>query len=406
MRIWNLKEKTEDSVLTGHTLSVNTVAITRDNKYIISGSGVYIETADATVRIWDFGNRRLEATLAGHNAAVLCVTITNDSRYIFSGSWDNTLRIWNFVPRNEGPVLRGHTLPITSIAITSDSKYIVSGSWDKTIRIWNIEEGIPKSMLNCSGWVNSLAITKDDKHVVCGYWSWEKDTSIEVWNLHDQVQENLVEECPIKIESLTITSDGNYVISACRDNYLKKWNISTKKLESAFPGHTSCVNALELTRDHKHLVSVSGLGGGFGKCTDEYSVRIWDVQKKTEETVLLGHTGGVRYIGIASDDKHIITGSEDRTFKVWDFQEKQIEYTLNGNDESANMIKISPDNKIAITCTSHMTITIWDLKERRERGEVKHQESLDDVAIAKNYRYIICSSKKNLNFRIWRISSK
>ena len=272
--------------------------------------------------------------------------------------------------------------------------------------IWIIEEKIRTAVLNCIGRVNSLAITKDDKHVVCGYWSWEKDTSIEVWNLHDQVQENLVEECPIKIESLTITSDGNYVISACRDNYLKKWNISTKKLESAFPGHTSCVNALELTRDHKHLVSVSGLGGGFGKCTDEYSVRIWDVQKKTEETVLLGHTGGVRYIGIASDDKHIITGSEDRTFKVWDFQEKQIEYTLNGNDESANMIKISPDNKIAITCTSHMTITIWDLKERRERGEVKHQESLDDVAIAKNNKYIICSHRKNLNFRIWRISSK
>ena len=37
MRIWNLQDKTQEAVLQGHTDYVNSVAITSDNKYIVSG---------------------------------------------------------------------------------------------------------------------------------------------------------------------------------------------------------------------------------------------------------------------------------------------------------------------------------------------------------------------------------
>ena len=60
MRIWNLQEKTQEAVLQGHTDSVKSVAITSDNKYIVSGGD------DKTVRIWNLQDKTQEAVLQGH----------------------------------------------------------------------------------------------------------------------------------------------------------------------------------------------------------------------------------------------------------------------------------------------------------------------------------------------------
>ena len=55
MRIWNLQDKTQEAVLQGHTDSVRSVAITSDNKYIVSGGN------DKTVRIWNLQDKTQEA---------------------------------------------------------------------------------------------------------------------------------------------------------------------------------------------------------------------------------------------------------------------------------------------------------------------------------------------------------
>ena len=65
MRIWNLQDKTQETVFQGHTDSVNSVAITSDNKYIVSGGN------DNTVRIWNLQDKKQEAVLQGHTDNVL-----------------------------------------------------------------------------------------------------------------------------------------------------------------------------------------------------------------------------------------------------------------------------------------------------------------------------------------------
>ena len=61
MRIWNLQDKTQEAVLQGHTHWVNSVAITSDSKYIVSGG------QDKTVRIWNLQDKTQEAVFEGHS---------------------------------------------------------------------------------------------------------------------------------------------------------------------------------------------------------------------------------------------------------------------------------------------------------------------------------------------------
>ena len=50
MRLWNLKDRTQEAVLQGHIDSVISVAITSNSKYIVFCGN------DETVRIWNLSN--------------------------------------------------------------------------------------------------------------------------------------------------------------------------------------------------------------------------------------------------------------------------------------------------------------------------------------------------------------
>ena len=53
----------------GHTLGVVTLAVTSDNKYIVSGS------LDKSIRIWNLLEKIQETVLKGHTSSIKCVTV-------------------------------------------------------------------------------------------------------------------------------------------------------------------------------------------------------------------------------------------------------------------------------------------------------------------------------------------
>ena len=64
--------------LEGHTSYISCIAITSDSKYIVSSG------CDCTVRIWNLKDKTQEAVLKGHTSLVSTVAITSDNKYIVS----------------------------------------------------------------------------------------------------------------------------------------------------------------------------------------------------------------------------------------------------------------------------------------------------------------------------------
>ena len=79
--------------------------------------------------------------LIGHKSCVNSVAISSDNKYIVSGSHDKTIKIWSLKTGLLINTLAGHSSSVNSVVISSDNKLLVSGSSDKTIKIWNVESG-------------------------------------------------------------------------------------------------------------------------------------------------------------------------------------------------------------------------------------------------------------------------
>jgi WD40 repeat protein len=72
---------------------------------------------------------------------VKIIAISEDNKFIVSGSVDKTIKVWE---RESGSLLqelKGHQRDVNCVAISYDNKFIVSGSKDWSIRVWERESG-------------------------------------------------------------------------------------------------------------------------------------------------------------------------------------------------------------------------------------------------------------------------
>ena len=88
------------------------------------------------MRIWNLKENIQETVLTGHSGLITSVSVTNDLKYIISASIDKTLRIWDFHTRIQIGILKTMTSLFTIIIMTDDNKYIVAGLSNSTYSVW------------------------------------------------------------------------------------------------------------------------------------------------------------------------------------------------------------------------------------------------------------------------------
>ncbi|MEW6498878.1 MAG: hypothetical protein AB1589_41230, partial [Cyanobacteriota bacterium] len=112
---------------------------------------------------------RLLRTLSGHSSSVEAVAVTADGKRAISGSNDNTVKVWNLETGEELFSLHGHSSYVNAVAVTADGKRAISGSNDNTVKVWNLETGEELFSLNShSAWVSAVAVTADGKRAISG----------------------------------------------------------------------------------------------------------------------------------------------------------------------------------------------------------------------------------------------
>ena len=145
--------------------------------------------------------------MLGHTDCVNSVTVSNDDRWIVSGSDDNSVHVWDASTGVELMELKGHTNYVFSVAVSSDSKWIVSGSLDNSVRVWDVSTGLELEKLKGhTGYVISVAFSNDGRQIVSG----SSDGSVRVWDVSMIGCEHLVWKI----------GDNNWIISSQGQDHL------------------------------------------------------------------------------------------------------------------------------------------------------------------------------------------
>jgi WD40 repeat protein len=373
-------------IFKGHTDLIDSVAISPNGKYIVSGSD------DETIKLWDINTGELLRSFEGHTDEVWSATISPNGKYIVSASGDETIKLWDIKTGRLIRRFKGHVEPIQVVAITKNGKYIISGSNDKTIKLWNIKNGrLVMSFEGHKGPVRSVTITPNRKYIVSGSW----DDTIKLWNINTGKLIKSFKGHKDDVSSVAITPNGKYIVSGSSDNTIKLWNIKTGRWIRSFKGHTNSVWSVAITPNGKNIVS-----GRF-----DNTIKLWDINtRKILRNIntgkilrnFEGHTDEVWSVTITPNGKYIVSGSFDNTIKLWDIYTGKLLRSFEEHIDDVNSVAISPNGKYIVSGCCQ-TIKLWyleakvDKKARYAWNEfveyytASNEDLIDLNALAKEY---------------------
>jgi len=142
-----------------HHEGILSVAVTSDSRFIISGSG------GGSLKVFDLSTKQqvhrlqkahegqfIVSTFLNLLAGILSVALTPDNKYIVSASYDKSIKVFDlqtkqlvhhFRNAHEGNDILFQSLindlaVIPSVAVTPDNRYLVSGSSDGSIKVFDL----------------------------------------------------------------------------------------------------------------------------------------------------------------------------------------------------------------------------------------------------------------------------
>lgn len=399
----------------GHAGSVDSVALSADGKYALSGSyslgligtthlwevssgrEIWVRRGGAatfspdgkqaiyadgtTVQLWDISAGREVRRLTGHSEIVQGVDYSADNRTILSYSKDSKeplIRLWDARNGRALSLLKGHEDKVENVVFSHDGRLVVSASKDKTVRLWSVPEGkLLRIFKGHRDSVQAVAISADGKIIAGGGYGYGKqsDPSIRLW---DAVSGRQLRQFDNRyaVLSLAFSPDGKTLLAGTssfgRDGEpLTLWNVATGQRVRYFSGHqygtlAKEVKAVSWSRDGKWALS----GGEDG------TMRLWNTDEQSNQsqkraTRIFG--GSVLFVNkraFSRDGRLVLSDLSDGTLRLWEAESGRSRQTFIEPSSSIYGIALDDTGSIAVSGNSQ-NLHFWDVANGRIQRDVK-----------------------------------
>ncbi|MEG4595348.1 caspase family protein [Microcoleus sp. F8_C2] len=316
--------------------------------------------------------------LVGHEGIVYAVAMSADQRTIVSGGSDGTVRLWDSQGQPIGEPLRGHQSAVYTVAMSDDGQTIVSGSLDGTIRLWNrqgqslikpIRVSRSDNQRRVYG-VYSVSISPDGKTIVGG----GDDGIVQLWNRDGKPLWNSARtHGNLAVYSVVISRDGKTIVSGSADGTVQLWSHNGKALWSQpVEVATLGVYSVAISRDGQTILASHAFTGAMTRLSRDGN--------KGDEPPLLIHERSIFSTAVTGDGETIVTGSADGTVGIRTDSTSKL---LRGHEKETWVLSVavSVDGKTVVSGGADGTVRIWDLQELATNKPIRDEYSVESNPI-------------------------
>ena len=432
----------------GHTSSINSIDLSPDGKWLLSGSG------DDSIKLWETGNGRLIRTFKD-NEDVKFAAFLPGGRSFFSFNWKGNVCVWDIrtgekirefalgemsgstssnpvtydgtvlraivglrlynadvsrgvvasvVERPKSGVISGHLGFAfgSRNAISTDGRQMLSSvrespsesimqSKDKTLMFWEIATGrILATLPGHEDRIDAVVLSSDNRYGLSG----SRDKTVRLWDLKRGRAAVVFTGHQKAIEALAFSPDQKYILSGSRDNTMKLWSVDDEKEIRTF-AHDCEVTFVRFSPDGRYALSGD----------DNGAIRYWDIQTGLEVKALKSHAANANAFAYSQDGKYLLTGSPKGQLRLWDVASGRLLRNIDAHPETIAAVQFTPDGKYLLSASYDKTMKLWD----RNDGQLKrtftgHRGQVYRAVISPDGLYIM-SAAQGSDIRLWNLSS-
>jgi WD40 repeat protein len=232
VQVWNSLSGDNAFTYHNHASAVTGVAWSLDGQRIASAS------EDQTVQVWDAATGpqwfRALALRAGfkyivydsHMGAIQTVAWSRDGRYIASGGSDNRVNVWDAITRDTITIYHGHSDEVEAAAWLPSSQHVVSASIDHTVHIWNINTNDKIfAFRRSSSVMHAVTCSPDGKYIALG----SSDRTVQIWDIAANREVLTYRGHSGSVYTVAWSPDGRYIASAGGDQTVQVWDSKYRK---------------------------------------------------------------------------------------------------------------------------------------------------------------------------------
>ena len=131
-QIWSLE---------GHVGSVTSVAFSSDSSLLVSGSN------DQMLRIWEMANKTCQTVLQGHQGAIYSAVFSSDCKTLASASTDVTVKVWTLSTGQCQTLQTEHRAPFPMV-FSHDGEYLITGTLGMKMIVWHAGVPVAETMVD------------------------------------------------------------------------------------------------------------------------------------------------------------------------------------------------------------------------------------------------------------------
>lgn len=185
----------------------------------------------------------------------------------------------------------------------------MTGSHDRTLKVWDLTKGYCMRTIFCFSSCNDLCLTADNARIVSGH----LDGNVRFWDAAQGECSHVLSGVHTKqVTSVSLSSDGNFLLTASRDNTLKVVDMRTYEVLQ------SLEDELYRSGINWSRACFSPMGNYAAAGSADGSVVVWNVQKGTTEKVLEGtHQRTVSCVAWSPNGEQLTSCDRNGSIALW-----------------------------------------------------------------------------------------
>jgi len=183
-----------------------------------------------------------------------------------------------------------------------------------------------------------------------------------------------------------ISSDGYFLISACKDSNAMLRKGDTGDWVGTFYGHKGAVWAATLNNDATKAATGSA----------DYNTTLWDAVTG-DKLALFQHQHIVKAVAFSSDCCQLLTGGQEKIVRCFSVNKPEADpQVIGSHDGGIKKVLLLNNNKLCLSASEDKTIRKWDLVANKEIQKVVFPNAVSDIELSEDEEVLLVTHGKTL----------